>query len=189
MQSRKLPPSALYWVSSRYWKTCLWHSFCSCASPCGTHLLQTLIFQHCHCCFQVIFFGCNPPNHMIADGDTPHFVLWWLCVAVENMAFLLCCCGQCWNTPPTASLCSHPLFVLHNCSSSINECQWVHFFFHVEEFTDIHTSMSNAILSDSPSAAICYMATEWNGILAGRFNLYFQYHQHLSLTSWAKITE
>ena len=36
----------------------------------------------------------------------------------------------------------------------------------------IHTSVSDAILSDCPSAAICHRATTWNGILAERFNLY-----------------
>ena len=33
-------------------------------------------------------------------------------------------------------------------------------------------SMSDAILSDCPSAAICHMARKCNGILAGRFNPY-----------------
>ena len=32
--------------------------------------------------------------------------------------------------------------------------------------------MSDAILLDCPSAVICRTATEFNGILAGRFNLY-----------------
>ena len=35
----------------------------------------------------------------------------------------------------------------------------------------ICTSMSDAILSDCPSAVICHTATKFNGILAGRFNL------------------
>ena len=36
----------------------------------------------------------------------------------------------------------------------------------------ICTSISDIILSDCPSAAICHMATKRNGILVGRFNLY-----------------
>jgi len=33
-----------------------------------------------------------------------------------------------WNTPPTASLHSHPLFGLHKCSASFDECQQALFF-------------------------------------------------------------
>jgi len=36
----------------------------------------------------------------------------------------------------------------------------------------IHTSMSDIILLDCPSAATCYVAEKYNGILARRFNLY-----------------
>ena len=36
----------------------------------------------------------------------------------------------------------------------------------------IPTSMSDTIVSDRPSAAICRSATTRNGMLAGRFNLY-----------------
>ena len=35
-----------------------------------------------------------------------------------------------------------------------------------------YTSMSDAAVSDCPSAAICHTATKYNGILAGRFNPY-----------------
>jgi len=33
--------------------------------------------------------------------------------------------------------------------------------------------MSDAILSDCSSAAICHMATKHNGIVAGRFHFYY----------------
>jgi hypothetical protein len=46
----------------------------------------------------------------------------------------------------------------------------------------IYTSMS-----DSPSTVICHMATKFNGILVGRFNLYC-HNQHLPLMSWANLT-
>ena len=35
-----------------------------------------------------------------------------------------------WNTSPTISLDSHPLFGLQECSAIIDECQWVPFFPH-----------------------------------------------------------
>ena len=49
--------------------------------------------------------------------------------------------------------------------------------FILEEFSASYlyltcTSMSDAILSDCPSAASCCMATKCNGILVGRFCLY-----------------
>ena len=36
----------------------------------------------------------------------------------------------------------------------------------------IHTSMSDTIVSECPSAAICHTATTWNWISVGRFSLY-----------------
>jgi len=48
-------------------------------------------------------------------------------------------------------------------------------FFHMEEFIDtplfIHTSMSDAVVSDCPSAAICCAETKCKGIMVGRFKL------------------
>ena len=41
------------------------------------------------------------------------------------------------------------------------------------------TSMSDSILSDCPSAAICHTATTWSRILVGRFNLYCPTNIHL----------
>ena len=59
-----------------------------------------------------------------------------------------------------------------------SKCQWmsVGAFFSawrnsVTHLCFILTSMSDAILSDCPSAAICHTATECNGILVGRFKL------------------
>ena len=42
----------------------------------------------------------------------------------------------------------------------------------VSYFCFLWTSVSDAVLSDCPSAVICHMAAKWNGILAGRFSLY-----------------
>ena len=50
----------------------------------------------------------------------------------------------------------------------------------------IHTSLSDTILSDHPSAAICCTETKCNGILVGGFNL-FPYSHHPPLISWANI--
>ena len=71
--------------------------------------------------------------HGWAHWDTLHFMVWQLCRAIQNMAHLSHCCQHCQNVSPINSLCSHPLFGLHKCSASINECQWVLFFSHVEE--------------------------------------------------------
>ena len=64
---------------------------------------------------------------------------------------------------PTVPLCSQPLVGLQEPSASIHECQWVPFFFPQGGirsliFASISTSMSDAILSECPSAAICHMA-------------------------------
>ena len=93
------------------------------------------------------------------------------------------------------SLCSHPLFGLHTHSTSITECQQVPFF--SQGGIQLHlcficTSMSDAILSGCPSAAICHMAATRNGILVGRFSLYCrtnnQQHQQPPQTSQTNIT-
>ena len=58
-----------------------------------------------------------------------------ICMAICNMACLSHHCCYCWTAPPTASLCSHPLFSLPECSASVSGCQWVHFFC-MEEFNE-----------------------------------------------------
>jgi len=47
-----------------------------------------------------------------------------------------------------------------------------------------HTSISDAVLLDCPSAAICCTATTYNRILVGRFNIYCH---TLPLILWADI--
>jgi len=85
-------------------------------------------------------------------------------------------CQPCWNTASTISLCSHPLFGLCKCSASIDECQWMPFFFCTEKFSDallFHTHFCvRIILLNCPSAAACHVPIEWNGIWLRRFNLY-----------------
>ena len=73
-----------------------------------------------------------------------------ICMAVQNVPCLPCCCHHCWNTPPTASLCSRPLVGLHKCSTSIDECQWVPFFFS-HGGIQWHTFASYALPCQMPS--------------------------------------
>ena len=53
-------------------------------------------------------------------------------------------------------------------SLNVNVCH----FFLVEESSDTPLLHTDTIVSDCPFAAISHMATEYNGILVGRFNLY-----------------
>ena len=55
-------------------------------------------------------------------------------------------------------------------------------------FCFIYPSMSHAVLSDCPSAAICHMATKCNGILVGCFSLFF-HARHPLLMLRANIIE
>ena len=104
-----------------------------------------------------------------------HTTLINICMAIQNMACFLHLYRYRWNTPATTSLCSHPLFGLNKHSPSIDECQWVQFFSawrsSVTHICFIHTSMSETILSDCPSAAICRTTAKCNRILVGSFNL------------------
>jgi hypothetical protein len=126
------------------------------------------IFQRCRHRFQrteadiqlrTQFPGRNPPMRM--NELIKALIISW---AAWNIACLSHRCRHCWNTPPTASLCSHPLFGLRKRSASVLVCKSVHFYPHGG--TQRHTStsspllMSDAILSDCPSAAICRTATK-----------------------------
>jgi len=103
-----------------------------------------------------------------------HAVLVNICMAVWNVAHLSHGCCHCWNTPSTTWLCSNTLFGLHKYSASIHECQWRPFFLHggIQHLCFINTFISDATLSECPSAAICRVTTTCNGILVGRSNLY-----------------
>ena len=144
--------------------------------------LQNTVFQHC---------CCNWPCIFTSDGQELACHAHKICLVVQKAVCISCCCLCCWNTPSTGSLCSHPLFGLHKCSTSISECHLVPFFLYVgirlHTSAFIHTSMSDDILSDCPSAAICRTATKCNGILVGRFHLYCPTisicHCHCGLTS------
>jgi len=86
----------------------------------------------------------------------------------------------CWNAPLTASLCSviHCL-VSRNiqwASVNVSGCDFVIFSAErnpVPHLWIICNTVSDVMLSDCLSAAIYQMATKFNAILAGRFNIYF----------------
>ena len=114
-----------------------------------------------------------------------------ICMAIWNVACLSHCCHHCWNTPSTASLCSHPLFGLCKHSASIDECQWVPFFpkqkNSMKHLCFISISTSDTILSGCPPAAICHTATKCNAI-CGKVLPLLPFHKHPPLMSWANIT-
>ena len=80
--------------------------------------------------------------------------------------------------------CSHLLVGLHQHSANISECPRVPFFLQggisIPPLCFICTSMSEAVLSDCPSAAICCTTIKCNGMLVGRFNLYC----HTNICLW-----
>ena len=95
-------------------------------------LLHNTIFQHSHHHQLCIFPAMNKCLHAV-------------CVPVE-MDYCHCC--HCWNVPPTASLCSYPLFGLQKHSVRVDECQWVPFFLH--RGSQWHTFASYALLCQMP---------------------------------------
>jgi len=67
-------------------------------------------------------------------------ILCWISINLqghhEYMACLSCQCHHCWDTPPTTSLCSHPLFGLQQAVKNVTGCH----FFQMEEFEDTFSS-------------------------------------------------
>ena len=97
------------------------------------------------------------------------------------------CYHHCWNAPPTASLCSHPLFGLYKHSESVSECQWVQLLpawrNSVTHLCFIHTSTSDTILSVPllSHGNIVY----WN--IGGKIQPLLPSHQRSPLMLWANI--
>jgi len=73
-------------------------------------------------------------------------------------------CCYCWNAPPTTSLLLYPLFGLHKCSASINECNGCNFFQHGE--IQWHTLASYALpcqmLSCQPAPLLTSVTQQQN---------------------------
>jgi len=81
----------------------------------------------------------------------------------------------CWNTPPTTSLWSYPLWFLWTFSKYRWTSMGAMFSPWRNSMTHLHfirISMSDTILLNYPSAAICHVATTCNGISVRRFTLY-----------------
>jgi len=90
-----------------------------------------------------------------------------------NVDSLSCQCCPCWNAPSTV------LTPTVRSPETFSKHWWMPLgaIFSpprnsVTHFCYISTSISDTILSNCPSTAICFTATKWNGILVGRFNLY-----------------
>ena len=129
--------------------------------------LQITIFQHSHHHLLWIF-TCDEQEPACCAHKNLHKQMWLL-----SLSSLLKCLMV---KTTAASLCSHPPTGLHKRSASINECHWVSFYSTwrnwISSLCFILTPMSDTILSDCPSAAICHTATTFNRILVGKFNLY-----------------
>jgi len=69
-------------------------------------------------------------------------------MAIENVVCFSCHCRHCWNTPPTTSLCSHPLFGLQKRSARVDECLRLSFFPHPG--IQWHASASHALPCQTP---------------------------------------
>ena len=94
-----------------------------------------------------------------------------------------------WNAPPTASLCSQPLFSLHKCSASVDECQWVPFFPPRDEFSStVLLHLHFHVRLHSVRLSLCWHLShgnnmEWN--TGGKGQPLLPYH--LPLMSLANI--
>ena len=117
----------------------------------------------------------QPPSLVV------HFLQWW------TRTCMLCLSKSAEQRSPTVTTTEmHHLpphcaqsqsLVSRNVQQVSMNVTWCHFIPHVEEFNNTpllhgHSSMSDAILSDCPSAAICHTATTWDGMSVGRFNFY-----------------
>jgi len=83
--------------------------------------------------------------------------------------------GQCCTCSPSFSVLTSTTWSPLNVQQASVNANGCHFFSEwrnsITLFCFIHTSMSDTILSDCPSAATCHTATICNRILVGRFNL------------------
>jgi len=124
-----------------------------------------------------------------AMNKSLHAALIKICMVIQNMACLSCLYCHCWNTWPTASLSSHPLFGHHKYSLRFNECSWVPFL--LEKFSDtpllhmhfhVRYHLSRLLLC-------CHLShsnkMSWN--IGVKVQPLLPSHQHLPLMAWANI--
>ena len=126
--------------------------------------LQNIIFQHSYHHWLCIFTSDEQESACHA----------WTSIWLSRTLSCLSHHCHCWNAPPTTSVLastvwSPSMFCKHR------KCQWGTFFSawknSMTPLCLIRTSMSDTIVSDCPSAAICHMAKKCHGLLVGRFNL------------------
>jgi len=81
---------------------------------------------------------------------------------------------HCWNTPPTTSLRSHPLFGLYKHSSSVNEYQWMQYISHggVQWHTFVSYAPPCQTLLCQRASLLSSVTQQQNIIFMRRFNLY-----------------
>jgi len=139
-----------------------------------------VIFQRCHHCFQYFYANIhlhmqfpsrNPPIHMDELIKTL-FISW-----CDSCSWHSECCWSFTSLSPLLKHTIHHLTVLTSTVQSSKTCtkyQWMSvgtcFFSWRSSLTHlcfIHTSVSDTILSNCPSAAICHMAIKYNGMLVG----------------------
>jgi len=185
MRFRKLSPSASYWFN-RSWQTCILCSLCFCVSIRGTHLAQTLWYSNIAIivsnALKLIFSSIH--SFLVVICRFGH-MSWWRCSSFHGvtavhgrpehgLSFM--------SLSPLLKRATHCLTVLTSTVWSpytFSKCRWMSLgaIFStwrnsVTHLCFIHPSMSDAVLWDCPSAVICHMATKFDGILVGKFNLY-----------------
>ena len=111
-------------------------------------------------------------------------------MAVQKVVCLSHRYHQCWNTPPTTSLCSHPLVGLHKHSASVSECQWVPFL--LCGGLQFHTFASSTLLCQTPfcqTAPLLPSVTQQQHVMEYWWegSILLLYHQDSPLTLWANI--
>jgi len=119
--------------------------------------------------YKMLFFNTATSASCVfssAMSKNLHVVLIKICTSRGDH----CLCCHCWNSSPTSTDCSPEMFRRHWWMS-------VGAFFPawrnlVTPLCLVHTPMSDAILSDCLSVAICHTATTYIRVVAGRFNLY-----------------
>jgi len=152
--------------------------------PPGTDFV---IFKYCSHHFQLIEADiqlctrfctqfCN--LHRWANQDTLDFGVQRLCMIICNMAYLSCHCCHSWKHHPSYH-CAHIHWLVfinvQQVSVDVSSCH----FFCMEEFSDtpllhLHFHVRQHFVNLS---ICCHLShsnkMEWNGMLLGKFNLYF----------------
>ena len=184
--SRKLLPSDLCGFS----RFCIFFLFL-CEHSWHPLNANFVIFQHCHHCYQCMIFSCVHSSLVINHWSewTSRLVRFSYhgLTAVQGhleCGWTLMLLSPLMKCSTFTSLCSHPQFGLHQCSASIDECQWVSFFTHGG--IQLHAFASYAFPCQMPfcqTAPLLRSVTlKWNA-MEYWWKYILLYHQHLPLTA------